>query len=80
MIKFLIYKYQLLVVVIIKKIRFYNKAYKRKIYRFFFKNEKFSKINEIDLKNENVKGIIFDLGYSYYQIKDLKRGFSFNSY
>ena len=48
--------------------------------RFFFKNEKFSKINEIDLKNENVKGIIFDLGYSYYQIKDLKRGFSFNSY
>ena len=48
--------------------------------RFFFKNEKFSKINKIDLKNENVKGVIFDLGYSYSQIKDLKRGFSFNSY
>jgi len=47
--------------------------------RFVFKNSKFSKINNLKLKNEDIKGIIFDLGYSYTQIKDPKKGLSFNS-
>ena len=47
--------------------------------RFIFKNKKFSQLNDLKLKNENIKGIIFDLGYSYTQIKDPKKGLSFNS-
>jgi 16S rRNA (cytosine1402-N4)-methyltransferase len=47
--------------------------------RFHFKNLKFSKLNNLKLKNENIKGIIFDLGYSLTQIKDPKKGLSFNS-
>ena len=47
--------------------------------RFMFKNIKFSKLNNLKLKNENIKGILFDLGYSYTQIKDPKKGLSFNS-
>ncbi len=46
--------------------------------RFIFKNIKFSQLNNLKLKNENVKGIIFDLGYSYTQIKDPKKGLSFD--
>ena len=42
--------------------------------RFMFKNIKFSKLNNLKLKNENIKGILFDLGYSYSQIKDPKKG------
>ena len=45
--------------------------------RFKFYNLKFSEIDQI--KNENIKGIIFDLGYSLNQILDLKRGLSFKS-
>ena len=47
--------------------------------RFLFKNKKFSQLNDLKIKNENIKGIIFDLGFSYIQIKDLKKGLSFNS-
>ncbi len=47
--------------------------------RFLFKNIKFSQLNNLKLKNENVKGIIFDLGYSYVQIKDPNKGLSFES-
>ena len=47
--------------------------------RFAFKNIKFSQLNNLKLKNENIKGIIFDLGYSYTQIKDLKKGLSFQA-
>ena len=47
--------------------------------RFLFKNKKFSQLTDLKIKNENVKGIIFDLGYSYNQIKDPKKGLSFNS-
>ena len=36
--------------------------------RFLFKNIKFSELNNLKLKNENIKGVIFDLGYSYTQI------------
>ena len=47
--------------------------------RFIFKNIKFSQLNNLKLKQENIKGVIFDLGYSYTQIKDPKKGLSFNS-
>ena len=47
--------------------------------RFYFKNSKFSKLNHLKLKNENIKGIVFDLGYSLVQIKDPNKGLSFNS-
>ena len=47
--------------------------------RFLFKNIKFSQLNNLKLKYEEVKGIIFDLGYSYTQIKDPKKGLSFES-
>ncbi len=47
--------------------------------RFLFKNIKFSQLNNLKLKNENIKGVIFDLGYSYTQIKDPKKGLSFQS-
>ena len=47
--------------------------------RFLFKNLRFSKLNNLKLKNEDIKGIIFDLGYSFTQIKDPKKGLSFNS-
>jgi len=46
--------------------------------RFLFKNIKFSQLNNLKLKNENIKGVIFDLGYSYTQIKDTKKGLSFD--
>ena len=42
--------------------------------RFLFKNKKFSQLTDLKIKNENIKGIIFDLGYSYNQIKDPKKG------
>ena len=47
--------------------------------RFYFKNLRFSKLNNLKLKNENIKGIVLDLGYSFIQIKDPKKGLSFNS-
>ena len=47
--------------------------------RFLFKNIKFSQLDNLKLKNENIKAIIFDLGYSYSQIKDPKKGLSFES-
>ena len=47
--------------------------------RFNFKNIKFSEINNIKSNLNNLKGIIFDLGYSTTQVKDLKTGLSFNS-
>ena len=47
--------------------------------RFLFKNIKFSELNNLKVKNENIKGVIFDLGYSYNQIKDPKKGLSFDA-
>jgi len=47
--------------------------------RFIFKNIKFSQLENLKLRNANIKGIVFDLGYSYTQIKDLTKGLSFNS-
>ncbi len=47
-------------------------------HRFIFRNKKFSQLENLKLRNENIKGVIFDLGYSYTQIKDPKKGLSFN--
>ena len=47
--------------------------------RFLFKNMKFSQLNNLKLKNENIKGVFFDLGYSLNQMKDHKKGLSFTS-
>ena len=47
--------------------------------RFNFDNKKFSEVINLKYKIDNLKGIIFDLGYSTNQIKDLKKGLSFNS-
>ena len=46
--------------------------------RFVFKNQKFSQLDNLKIKNENIRGVIFDLGYSYTQIKDSTKGLSFN--
>ena len=47
--------------------------------RFEFENRKFSEILNIEQYIENLKGIIFDLGYSTTQIKDPEKGLSFNN-
>ena len=47
--------------------------------RFYFENKKFSEIHNLKLKKNNLKGIIFDLGYSTSQIKNPKKGLSFLS-
>ena len=47
--------------------------------RFYFENIKFSEINNLNKKINNLKGIIFDLGYSTTQIKNLNKGLSFLS-
>ena len=46
--------------------------------RFSFHNINFSQIKDLKIDDE-VKGIIFDLGYSLNQIKDLSTGLSFES-
>ncbi len=46
--------------------------------RFIFKNIKFSQLSNLKLKNENIRGVIFDLGCSYTQIKDPQKGLSFS--
>ena len=47
--------------------------------RFIFKNIKFSQLNNLKLKNQNIRGVIFDLGYSLTQIKDPKKALSFEA-
>ena len=47
--------------------------------RFLFKNIKFSQLSNLKLKNEDIKAVIFDLGYSLNQVKDPKKGLSFES-
>ena len=47
--------------------------------RFIFKNKKFSQLDNLKLKNESIRGVIFDLGYSYTQIKDHQKCLSFSS-
>ena len=47
--------------------------------RFWFENKKFSEISKIGKNIKDIKGIIFDLGYSTIQIKDPEKGLSFYS-
>ena len=47
--------------------------------RFIFKHKRFSQLDHLKLKDQNIRGILFDLGYSFTQIKDPKKGLSFNS-
>jgi len=56
-----------------------NEIEKKYNKRFKFKNIKFSEISRDKIKSKDLKAIVFDLGYSINQIKDLKRGLSFNS-
>ena len=53
----------------------FQKKYNR---RFKFYNLKFSQLDQIKLKNHKIKGIIFDLGYSFNQIKNSQKGLSFS--
>ena len=56
-----------------------NKLKKKHNKRFNFQNIKFSEINKVKINSKDIKGIIFDLGFSTNQIKDLGRGLSFKS-
>ena len=47
--------------------------------RFNFENKKFSEILSLKSNIDQLKGIIFDLGFSTTQIKDLKKGLSYKS-
>ena len=63
-----------------KDVHLYAKELEKKYNsRFDFQNIKFSEINSIKFKSKNLKAVIFDLGYSINQIKDLSRGLSFKS-
>jgi len=63
-----------------KDVCFYAKELKKKYNnKFSFQNIKFSEINRDKIKSKDLKAIIFDLGYSINQIKDLSRGLSFKS-
>ena len=47
--------------------------------RFIFRNKKFSQLDNLKLKSEPIRGVIFDLGFSFTQIKDPSKGLSFYS-
>ena len=47
--------------------------------RFLFKNLKFSDIANVEKDTNKLKGVIFDLGYSTYQMNDPEKGLSFKN-
>ena len=53
-----------------------SKKYKN---RFIFYNKKFSELDKVLSKDDKADAIIFDLGLSSFQLKDMARGFSFKS-
>ncbi len=56
-----------------------DKVLKKFQNRFVFKNKKFSQLGDLKIKNENIRGVVFDLGYSMLQINDPEKGLSFKS-
>ena len=63
-----------------KDVYFYAKELEKNYKnRFFFQNIKFSEINNLKFKTKDIKAVIFDLGYSFNQIKNSTKGLSFNS-
>ena len=58
---------------------FANVLHKKYKNRFKFYNKKFSEIDKIPDQNKFIKAIVLDLGFSMVQMKNLSRGFSFNS-
>ena len=60
----------------IKIINTFKKKYPN---RFEFENRKYSEISNLEKDIKDLKGIIFDLGYSTTQIKDPEKGLSLNS-
>ena len=62
----------------IKTDKFVKKIQRSFPNRLLFKNLSFSKLSNLKLKNENIKGIVFDLGYSLEQIKYTTQGLTFN--
>ena len=60
-------------------IKIANQFKKKYQNRFKFENRKFSEILNLDENVKDIKGIIFDLGYSTTQIRDPKKKLSFNT-
>ena len=63
-----------------QSVKHFSKALQRQYKdRFKFYTEKFSTLSTFIKKDINIKAIVFDLGFSLMQIKNLDRGFSFES-
>lgn len=60
--------------------KFFSKRIKEKFKnRFSFFNLRFSEIDQLNITNKKIVGFLFDLGFSFSQIKDNKKGLSFNN-
>ncbi len=63
----------------IESVKVANQIKKKYQNRFKFENKKFSEILDLGKNINDLKGIIFDLGFSTNQIKDPEKGLSFNN-